>query len=459
MKDKKAIRIRIANNRHEKELRRKNKYYKDKISRLRDFNGKTQNIAEMKHNLLSEDLKYIFNCKKANILQPSSSYFNVLKEAVTIEVPEPFSLVDNADKSYKFISDIINCLYHNRVRKLNIDYKNCKTIHLGAQIYLDILLRDMFKYSRQLHSKYPNFSHLESVKPININNKNVRKLLYSIGSYAILKNEKVKYDDIIPYNLCEFKANPSPSAKMVNIETKERHVTEMVEYVIESLGRMDKILTSESIENLSIIIGEVLINAEEHSTNNHRFSIGYFQDYSSNSEEYGIFNLVILNFGETIYDKFKDEDCARPDIVRQMKALSNDYTSKNLFGTQMKEETLWTLYALQEEVTSVSPKKNIKRGNGSIKFIESFFNLKGNNENQDKVSRLALLSGNTSIVFDGTYGIKESEKGDEKFKVMTFNKSAAISDRPDTKYVKFVKNHFPGTIISAQILISKDDLL
>lgn len=459
MKNKKIIRVRLSKKRHEKELKRKNKKYEEKEFGLKGLNSEIQNIAELKYSLLSEDLKYLYDCGKSNILESSSSIFNKLKNKVVLEVPEPFSLVDNADDSYQFISDVINCLYHNKIKKIEIDYKKCKTIHLGAQTYLDILLRDIFKYSKKLHSKYNQFSHLESVRPININDDNVRKLLYSIGSYAILKNEQIKYDDIVPYNLCEFKSNPSPSAKMVNIETKERHVTEMVEYVIESLSRMEKTLSSDSIENLSIIIGEVLINAEEHSTNNHRFSIGYFQDHSSDFEGYGIFNLVILNFGETIYDKFKDVNCPRPDIVRQMEILSNDYTVKNLFGTQMKEETLWTLYALQEEITSVSPHKNIKRGNGSIKFIESFFNLKGNNEKQDKVSRLAILSGNTSIVFDGTYGIKEIEKKGEKFKVMTFNKSGVISDRPDTKYVKFVKNHFPGTVISAQILISKDDLL
>lgn len=457
MKNKKLIKERLARKKHQKALKRK-KLLKSRIRKQRNKLDESKNIAEIKYNLLSENLKYIADCHKTNLLLPSFYSPSKLKTTQTISVPRLFSLVDNPDESFTFVKDVINCLYHNKVKRLRLDYSKCQAIHLGAQIYLDILLRDIFTYSRKLVNKYPNYGHLESVKPINIKNENVRKLLYSIGSYAILKSESVKYDDIVPYNLCEFKVNPTGS-KLFNIETKEIHVTEMVEYVIDSLARLRIELTQDSIENLSIIVGEVLINAEEHSTNNHRFSIGYFQEYGINKEHYGIFNLAILNFGETIYDKFKSKDCPRQDVVSQMKQLSDEYTKRKFFGSSINEETLWTLYALQEEVTSVSPEKNRKRGNGSIKFIESFFNLKGNNGAQDDFSRLAVLSGNTSIVFDGTYGIQEKIKNSEKFKVMTFNNSGNITDKPDSKYVKFVKNHFPGTIISAQILISKDDIL
>lgn len=458
MKNKKQIKDRLARIKHRKLVKRKRRGLSKKKIKLKGRLDETKNIADIKYSLLSDNLKYIADCAKTDILLPSFYSSEKLKTTRTIAVPELFSLVDNTDESFAFIKDVINCIYHNKVKKLRLDYSNCETMHLEAQIYLDVLLRDIFIYSRKLSEKYPHYSYLESVKPIKIKNNNVRKLLYSIGSFAILRKESIKFDDIVPYNLCEFKINPTGN-KLFNIETKERHVTEMVEYVIDSLDRMNIELTADSIENLSIIIGEILINAEEHSTNKHRFSIGYFQEHGMDMEQYGIFNLAILNFGETIYDKFKDENCPRQDLVAQMEKLSNEYTKKRFFGSTIKEETLWTLYALQEEVTSVSPEKNRKRGNGSIKFIESFFNLKGNNGNQDDISRLAILSGNTSIIFDGTYGIQEIKKSSEKFKVMTFNNEGNISNKPDSKYVKFVENYFPGTIISAQILISKDDIL
>ena len=48
--------------------------------------------------------------------------------------------------------------------------------------------------------------------------------------------------------------------------------------------------------------------------------------------------------------------------------------------------------------------------------------------------------------------------GEESFKIMTFNNSGNIEDKPDNKYVQCVDNYFPGTFISAQILLNEDDL-
>ena len=458
MKNKKKVIDQLAKARHRKKIKRKNAIRKFHSQNGEDTYSSNENIADVKYRLLSDSLKYITNCDKTDILSPSFNSREKFKKVKTFKVPKIFSLVDNADESFLFIRNVINSIYHNKVRELRLDYSITETVHVGAQLYLDVLLRDIFIYSKKLSEKYSNLSLLERVRTVKVNNDNVGKLLFSIGSFAIHRNEKKEYDDIVPYPLCEFKKK-NTATNLFNIETKERDVTEMVQYVIDSLGKMNKELTSDSIENLSIIIGEILINAEEHSTDEHRFSIGYFQGHGVDMEQYGIFNLVILNFGNTIYDKFKDENCPRKDIVGQMEDLSRKYTTNNFFGKTIKEETLWTLYALQEQITSVSPEKNVKRGNGSIKFIESFFSLKDEDGQLDNISRLALLSGNTSIVFDGTYGIQEKTKNNEKFKVMTFNSSGDISNKPDAKYVKFVPNHFPGTIISAQIVISKDDIL
>ena len=101
-----------------------------------------------------------------------------------------------------------------------------------------------------------------------------------------------------------------------------------------------------------------------------------------------------------------------------------------------------------------------KRGHGSIQFIESFFNIKGTNSKADTISKMAILSGNTSIIFDGKYNIKEKTlPNGDTFKYMTFNDSGDISEKPDKNYVKYVDNYFPGTIISAKILFNEDDLI
>jgi hypothetical protein len=232
----------------------------------------------------------------------------------------------------------------------------------------------------------------------------------------------------------------------------------MADYVIDCLHKMNKRLTPEKRDDLCTVIGEVLINAEEHSTTQHRFSIGYFKEEKNNGDHFGLFRLVILNFGKTIYEKFKSDDCPNKEIVKRMNDLSVSYTRKLwILPGKFEEESLWTLYALQEGVTSVS-QESYKRGNGSIRFIDSFFNIKGSSQT-DNISRMSIVSGRTRIVFDGKYCITEKTNSDgEKFKVMTFNQSGNIEDKPDTDCVIYSKNYFPGTMISAKLLLNDDDI-
>jgi len=84
--------------------------------------------------------------------------------------------------------------------------------------------------------------------------------------------------------------------------------------------------------------------------------------------------------------------------------------------------------------------------------------LRSSND-KDKISRLNIISGNTNILFDGSYDIMDKVIGKDTFKVMTFNKSGNIEDKPDGKFVKKINTFFPGTIITAKILITEDDII
>lgn len=41
---------------------------------------------------------------------------------------------------------------------------------------------------------------------------------------------------------------------------------------------------------------------------------------------------------------------------------------------------------------------------------------------------------------------------------MTFNKTGNIEDKPDDAYVKYSDCYFPGTFISAKLLLNDDDV-
>lgn len=368
-----------------------------------------------------------------------------------ISLPNTFSLLKTPNESYAVLKDLLYFLYKGRDRVITLDYKQCEAIDLDASVCMDIILMEYNLYLKDcMKTKYVPI--VRNIKPINYQKPALMKILYSIGAFSNVKGLNIKYKDMICYPLCI-------NDKRVEYDAGLR-ITNMVDYVQTSLGKMQKKLNTDSIKNLCDVIGEILINAEEHSTTDYSFSIGYFQDTNHNTPEHtGIFNLVIFNYGDTIYEKFSSPDCQNLEIKRRMNELSEIYVKKNFFGnSNFTEETLWTLYALQEGVTSVPTEKFKKRGNGSIRFIESFFELKGAGTEMDDISKMTILSGNTKIIFDGTHNIKNVSKGNTTFKIMAFNNEGDIESKPDKKNVTFVNNFFPGTLISAKILISDNDI-
>ncbi len=58
------------------------------------------------------------------------------------------------------------------------------------------------------------------------------------------------------------------------------------------------------------------------------------------------------------------------------------------------------------------------------------------------------------ILFDGKYRLKEkSYKTGFSNKIIAFNQANDLTVEPDKKYVQTLKNSFPGTIISMDLII------
>ncbi|MDD2413340.1 MAG: hypothetical protein PHR79_10560, partial [Bacteroidales bacterium] len=65
----------------------------------------------------------------------------------------------------------------------------------------------------------------------------------------------------------------------------------------------------------------------------------------------------------------------------------------------------------------------------------------------------------TRIHFNGEYSIvNKINSNNESYKVMTFNDSGNIEDKPNSKFVYQTKEYFPGTLISAKLLLNDDDV-
>ena len=374
-----------------------------------------------------------------------------------IYMPSVFSLCDNPNETINVLKQIIYFFFIKIPREIVFDYSRCTSIGLEAQALMDVILMEYKTFlnkcatmrSQRIVSTFP-----ESFGAINILNEKLKKMMFSVGSPANLGIKRNDYPDIIRYSMCSHHALNESDKKQIKAQ-KEIDTSRAIDYVIDCLKKMGKKLTPKKRSDLCTVIGEILINAEEHSSLHHRFSMGYFHEVKEGEQHKGLFHLVILNFGLSIYEKFRNDATCPHATVEKMKALSAQYTSRSFFKRgEFEEETLWTLYALQQGVTSVP---DMERGNGTIQSIKTFFNIKGS-QAADNVSRMVLLSGRTEIIFDGTYEVREKIVGNDKFNVMTFNDSGKIEDMPDKKFVKTTDTYFPGTIITAEILLNEDDV-
>ena len=374
------------------------------------------------------------------------------KRYYAVHIPQEFSILSNPKESYQAIGKIVEALICQKSQEVWIDYDKCQKSDLLTQLYLDAILKDWDRFSNLcLKAGLEKYMRVRSIGGKHYHTPAIQKMLNSVGSPAILLKRQFDYHQSIPFKLRYFDKDDETAKRLG--ASDEVDTTLLIDYVNKCLNRVGKELTDDAASDLGTVIAEPVINASEHSSLKSRYLIGYFEDSSREEEKevHGMLNLVILNFGKSVYEKFKypgEGEKINKKCVIQMQELSNSYRKKNLFSVKkFQESTLWTLYALQQGVTSV-PDAN--RGNGTIQFIDKFFKLRQGDEMNE--SRMYLISGNTIIEFDGTYGLNNiwDEDGNKRT-FMTFNKQKSLREKPDKRYVRFTDYFFPGTAIYARI--------
>lgn len=441
--------------RNEQKIRMQFSDEKNRMKAIRTFQG-------LLNQFLPRNLLYLL------VNEQSLFYIEQLertkfKKTYIIQIPPKFSIIESPADSMAIIKQICSVFYYQECHTLTLDYNRCNYTDLITQVFLDSVLMDIDKFLTICHrSQYRRYKVIKNdikmgtIGGENINNDSIQRMMNSVGSPANIINRHIEYENIIPLRLIRFDAiNTTEERKKGQ---KEHDTTCLIDYINNCLGRFGKELNKDAEKNLGYVIGETLINAEQHSSLKYRYVIGYFEEVKEKKSHSGLFNLVIMNFGKTIYEVFKypdDEEPINTISIGEMEKLSNQFRWKKYFDKDLTEETLWTLYSLQKGVSCIPPSKE-KRGNGTINFIESFFKIKGK-QGIDNVSHMYILSGNTRIDFDGTYRVQTDKNGKSLGKI-TFNNSGSFNDRPNSKYVKHVDHYFPGTAIFVKMLIDENDL-
>ena len=401
-------------------------------------------------------LKYLSKCYKRLSKRGPGPFENTVCRqtgglGLRLFLPPVFSLAHAPDESFQFLRDLFEHLHKAMIDELILDYRNCSRVDADASACMDVILRRFLEYYSRVR-KCRHGKRIRNVGVDNMLNVQVLKSWFSTGTGQVVKGARAQFADMIscPLRIC-FK---SPHRK----GQKELTTTELVKYLIACLNKFDRQLNTEDRARFSNIIGEIVTNAEDHSSLPYNYSMGHYNEVREvDGQLSGRFQCVIFNFGKTIYERLKDPiDCKNKDILPDMERLSARYTEKRFFGmidAPFEEETLWTLYALQDGVSSIEP----GRGNGTMQFIQDFLDLRSRQPNKRSV--LTLLSGNTRIELDGTHPPKEKiTAAGDTHTVITFNNSGTLEERPDAKYVTFASPYFPGTLLYADVYLTAENL-
>lgn len=447
--------IRKHNNSKRQNKRRKTETFR-RNKPFRELAKNVCNYSDVINLFMPKNLRYLISYDKSPIYLKTVTASKSVP-VIVVHLPQKFSILDNPDETYAKVKRIVEILVCQKCRELWIDYIECSYSDLLTQIFLDSILKDWDKFVNIcIRANLLRYIKVRSIGGRNYDSLAIQRMVNSVGSPTILLKRQFDYNQIIPFTLRYFDQEDE-SIKQLGA-SNEVDTTHLLEYVNQCLNRIGKELTDDAASALGTVIGETVINASEHSTMKSRYLIGYFEELSTgdNINTHGILNLVILNYGQSIYEKFKDPlnpESVNSEAITQMQQLSDLYTKKGFFSSsEFKESTLWTLYALQQGVTIIP---NANRGNGTVQFIDKFFDLRESDEKNE--SRMYLLSGNTIIEFDGSYELTNiSDENGNNRAIMAFNKIGSLREKPDANYVRHTKYFFPGTAIFARITLNSN---
>ncbi len=366
-------------------------------------------------------------------------------QVARFKVPRVFSFLDDPETAISEILKMRELAENAAFRILEIDHSGCQNLGLCASTVMDVFL--LRARGRRRSGNSLSFLGVYPRSP------EVKMMLCASGllRHLGLPESVLPPEQEALVKRCELyqgKANRIEKAKQ-----RDRAATQLTDYFNGCLRSLDYSLSPRGRFMLSALMTEVIGNAEEHGGPWH--TIGHWQmaTAAGGASRSGECHIVIFNFGSTIYDSLKEDDTSE-SLKAKLRGLADLHKQRGWFGLtnpDWDEETLWTLYALQERVSRFSDtERGIDRGNGTINMIEFFDSLASGSR------KMCVVSGHAYILFDGSYHLREVQRGSESLKVIAFNEDNDLERPPNKRYVYRLKNYFPGTLVSIRLKIDQD---
>lgn len=369
------------------------------------------------------------------------------KSRVFISIPSNFSISDNSEGVIRFLRKFYATLRNSSVKEICIDYSECNELGLSASVAMDAIALAVDKY-RLIENIPLNWSGNLPREKYACDIVRAGGLPYHIGAKIF---EKAEIDSIEQFEMV--RGSHNPQNKKAGIVA-----TNLTLYLDRCLQTQKYRLNDFGKSIFSDMLGEVITNCEIHGGVN---SMWYTQGYYKIIDEANIgeMQLVFLTIGDSIYEGLKKEanDETKQKLV-YMKKIQAEYISGS-----WNEETIYTVLALQEGISRLRTNK-IRgyefRGSGTVNLIEKFYTIGGTNSSNIE-PKMSIISGHTMIKFSDKYKLKKKKFendfifGNTNSRIIAFNDENDIYKPADSNNVKYMKEYFPGTIISLKFYLDR----
>jgi hypothetical protein len=360
--------------------------------------------------------------------------------SVRFSFPEKFSLLDHPDAALNAIGVLAQKLTQPSIRSIFLDFSNLSETDLAANALLDILIDEIRVSHRLLR---PKKTRWRGIYPKDPSHKRFMKAM-GVVSVLQIESEKPSDDEAKKLKLFEQRCrNYDAGIKPLDADRKAHVISGFMTHLAQCLSTIGKTLDGELCQQVGVYMGEIIDNAEEHAGMIDWTIQGYLDTWAAAP----MCEIVICNFGTSISKSLTNLPHGH-NTLRQLRTYLTIHSAKKYFGPQWHPAELVTLCALQQGVSRKNDGKSTTRGQGTVDFIDAFQRIheEYSPSHPQIPARMAILSGSSYVLFDGTYRMTGGESAN---RTIAFNKSNSLQEKPDQKYVRHLNGvDFPGTLIS-----------
>lgn len=373
----------------------------------------------------------------------------VCKKNENVIAPKIFSFKDNFNECINFYKTYLSSYIYGNGHYLYVDFSSCEKVDVANFSFFDICTRKLneFKtrYNSSIYSQvYKIIDCIPSRKNVPIN-RYLHAFKYRELNTEFVDNTRKFY----PLPLLSGKSKSHYSQNMKNVACQK------ITTFVDNSGSPFGVNLSQSSKNaLEGFVAEVLDNAESHSLKNSEWYVsGVSFNFPDDRTEYIEVNLSIMNIGKSMFEGFEDTKQKNKDTYLKLEKLYKEHEKLFSINNKFDKEALFTLYMLNDGVSRLKYKDE-SRGNGTIKYINSFINIGAYGNTSEKYEpQLNVISGKTILTCD--YKYKPFQKT-EDIQQISLNKSKNIHELPDKKNLKSYNIEFPGTILETKVYLNKD---